>query len=194
MYSVINVDLSVKGGDFLRKTIYASDGYFNYIDYFQQAIIRGSSTVNGDSAHSNGKIEQEHNYVSFYIKSIKIKYDITPYTLTNVTLGNFIFYIVLFKFPYKDDEDIRSKLISTNRTDGIVLYSHPECVLSYDCIPIMMNKPNKNPHSGFLNYNKPFVVGPNDYVGIFYYCRHATNIGNVLYNVNSTSKVVFKPL
>lgn len=75
----------------------------------------------------------------------------------------------------------------------MVLYSHPECVLSYDFISIEVDKREKLRSSGFLSCNKPFVVGPNDYVGVFYYCPHLLNFDDLLWRIDSTAKVTFKP-
>lgn len=188
MYSVINVDVSVENSDILHRNIVYQGG-IRSIDYCQKAIIRGSSTVNGDSAHDTDPLAKEHNYVSFYVKSIQIRYCVTARCF-DVDL-TFPFYVVLFKFPYKDDEDIRSKLLS-NTLGSMVLYSHPECVLSYDFVSVETDKDVSRVSSGFLKCSKPFVVGPNDYVGVFYYCPYKS-VGGLIYKVDATAKVIFKP-
>lgn len=188
MYSVINVDISAQPSDFLRKRIYYSSTFYRVMQYFHQPIIRGSSTVNGDSAHSNGKLDQEHNYVSFYVKSIEIKYDISLRGSLG-PLGKVPGYIILFKLPYNDDEGIREKLIPTTDIKDIILYSHPENVLIYD---IFNFTSGKSSDSRYLNYNKPFIVRPNDYVGVFYFFPDHNVIDNV-YNIEATAKVIFKP-
>lgn len=194
MYSVINVDISEKNFLYTHIT-YRINGRSTNVEtlYSQKAIIRGSSTVNGDSAHDSDPLAKEHNYVSFYVKSIKIRYD--------VSFGNgdirrdpvFSCYVILFKLPYKDDEDVRSKLITSNgNINSMVLYSHPECVLAYDIINLNYPAVKSSSTPRFLNCNKPFVVGPNDYVGIFYYFP-VDDDRSVECKVESTAKVIFKP-
>lgn len=189
MYSIISVDISVPHSEF------EAHGYF----YMQQqtgslvgykAIIMGSSIFNDDSAHSKGSL---HNYVSFYIHSIKIKYDIcynNPSVPTPLYINPFPTYIILFKIPYKDETELRKILLVTDFKE-FILYTHPECILAYD----YLNLNSKNVlTSHVLNYNKSFIVRPNDYVGIFYFFPHDRNRSINIYNVSATAKVIFKPL
>lgn len=137
MYSVINVDISEQTTDFLTTNVLyqRGDTFYSFpIKYSHLAIIRGSSTVNGDSAHSNENLAKQKNYVSFYIRSIKINFEANFTVLRPITLQRTLpGYVVLFKLPYKDEDDIRGKLVS-NRSGGMILYSHPENVLAYDII------------------------------------------------------------
>lgn len=191
MYSVINLDISAYPSDFVSKLIYYSTTIGYYIDYKYQSIIRGSSTVNGDSAHDTDPLAKEHNYVSFYVRSIKIKYDLYINNAQFSGIRPVPGLVILFKLPYKDDQDIIEKLIPTNNIKDMILYSHPECVLTYDIINCRTTKAH---FSHFLNYNKPFIVGPNDYVGILYFLPNDSNYSMKVYNISSTAKVIFKPL
>ena len=60
-----------------------------------------------------------------------------------------------------------------------MLYSEPECVLDYKILQVYESYPGedseddkeyeyKRPLKFNININKPFVVGPNDYVGVLY--------------------------
>lgn len=188
MYSVINVDISGKTSDFLGNVVRFGN-LTTLFEYNQYPIIRGSSTVNGDSAHSNETLSQEHNYVSFYVKSIKVRYDISFSVIENVTTRRYPGYVILFKFPYKNFNDLMSKFESGYGGD-FILYSHPENVLAYDVYNFTPKGASTKVLSDprFLNVNKPFVVGPNDYVGILYFFSSV-----VKGQVEATAKVTFKP-
>ena len=186
MYSVFNVDLSKGYTEFWQSNVYYQDGFSSIYHGFV-SIIRGSSTVNGDSAHSSDPLAKEHNYVSFYVRSIEIIYDFFPTILGSS--GRVPSYIILFKLPYDSDQGIRMKLLSTNRIGAMILYTHPECVLAYDVINL---QGEKSVHDCFLRCNKPFVVGPNDFVGVYYYIASNT-LSSRRFNVEASAKVVFKP-
>ena len=186
MYSVFNVDLSIQTGIMTSTVVSYKTGFVN-VNYGFQPIIRGSSTVNGDSAHSNTNLARQHNYVSFYIHSIEIKYEIVRIDEYDINLYKAPICVVLFKLPYNSEEDIRSKLI-TNSIGGMILYSHPENVLAYD----VLHLDRKVTDIHFLHCNKPFIVGPNDYVGILYYIPSDSILNGAL-GVISSAKVVFKP-
>lgn len=195
MYSVINVDTSVKSTDFMGSFIMYKRGVRSTptsvrVLFCQKPIIRGSSTVNGDSAHDSDPLAKEHNYVSFYVRSIKVRYEIDFELDNNFTTNKIPGYVVLFKLPYDSDGAILDKIVPRNygTSGGMVLYSHPEIVLSYGIVSFYTKK-SKTPR--FLVFNKPFVVGPNDYVGILYYFPLTFVDGSC--NVSSTAKVIFKP-
>ena len=183
MYSVFNVQVIYSS--FKQKTVLYKEGYVT-VAYGFKPIIRGSSTVNGDSAHSDDNLAREHNYVSFYVRSIEVIYELVFTGTSSVVLDpQSPVHVILFKVPYKDDQELESSLI-TNRIDGMILYSHPECVLAYDVISFI----RKATDTHLLRCKKPFVVGPNDYVGILYYIP--TN-KPYLFKVDGIAKVVFKP-
>lgn len=196
MYSIISVDISVSHSDFEASGfIYDQQNIAVLLGY--KSIIMGSSTINEDSAHSKGSL---NNYVSFYIHSIKIKYDIcynNPSVPTPLYINPFPTWIILFKIPYKDETELRKILFATSTSTNfkdMILYSHPECILTYD----VLNLNSKNVlTSHVLNYYEPFIIRPNDYVGILYYIPVGFSFDDQhinLYDVNSTAKVKFKPL
>ena len=190
MYSKIIVDVSCKDGEFDEYKISPPNTSRRYdIAYKVLPIIRGSSTVNGDSAHDHTALGMEHNYVTFNVKKIKLSCSFLCNTITSNL--NRLSYIVLFKIPYID-EDHLPKLASSGLLGSInnfILYKNPEDVLTYGCLNLTTNKK----HTDYTLYcNKSFNVGPNDYLGVCYFLNETD--GNSYANVDASAEVTFKPI
>lgn len=190
MYSKINVDVSCKDNEFDHVRIPITGVSYRSVAYKVLPIIRGSSTVNGDSAHSNTQLARQHNYVTFNVKKIKLSCTF----LANVYLVDLfrLSYIVLFKVPYIDEDQLPS-LVSPGSNNGLlknfILYKSPEAVLSYGALNLTGNKK----HTEYTLYcNKSFNVGPNDYLGVCYFLTPTT--GNSSVNVDASAEVIFKPI
>lgn len=190
MYSKIIVDVSCKDAEFDEYRILKPGTTSRYsVAYKVLPIIRGSSTVNGDSAHDHTALGMEHNYVTFNIKKIKLSCSFLC-DVIQPRLG-LLCYIVLFKIPYID-EDHLPKLASSGTIgyiDYFILYKNPESVLTYGCLNLSTNKN----HTDYTLYcNKSFNVGPNDYLGVCYFLNESG--GNSYANVEASAEVTFKPI
>jgi hypothetical protein len=189
MYSKINVDVSCKDNEFETVRLSTSDG-FKQVGYKVLPIIRGSSTVNGDSAHSPTLLAREHNYVTFNVK--KIKLSCTFYTNNNSVAVFRSCYVVLFKVPYISEDKLPTLINDgavTGSMDNFILYKSPENVLNYGCFN-MFSKKNGPQYT--LYCNKSITVGPNDYLGVCYLL--GSNSGNIVLNVDASAEVIFKPI
>lgn len=185
MYSKFNVDVSCKNAEFDTVRIFFPPP-LNFINIYYKVlpIIRGSSTVNGDSAHDHTALGMEHNYVTFNVKKIKLSCSF----LTNINIGSLKrpSYVVLFKVPYIDENN----LPKPNSIQNFILYKNPECVLSYDCLNLLNTRRN---HTDITLYcNKTINVGPTDYVGVCYFLIE--KYGNITIDVDASAEVTFKPI
>lgn len=189
MYSKIIVDVSCKDNEFETVRLSTPDG-IKSVGYKVLPIIRGSSTVNGDSAHSPTLLARQHNYVSFNVK--KIKLSCSFYTNNNSVAVLRSCYVVLFKVPYISEDKLPSLIVdgaATGALSNFILYKSPEYVLNYGCFNMFSYK--KSPQYT-LYCNKSFNVGPNDYLGVCYLL--GANSGNIVINVDASSEVIFKPI
>lgn len=184
MYSKNNIDVTIRS--FRVRNISTQKGT-QQLGLGYRIFIRGSSTGNVDSAHVEGS---NYNYVSYYIKSIKFKYD----TGSPNQVPSHPSYFCFFKLPYKDDNQIR-EIVTPQYISNIkelFFYSHPESVLGYD----VFKSTHKRYFDSLLTYrgnysiNIPFILLPNEVVGIVYY--NFTN--DIDFEVNASVEFEFKPL
>lgn len=189
MYSKINVDVSCKDIEFDTVRIPIRGATYRGMAYKVLPIIRGSSTVNGDSAHSPTQLARQHNYVTFNIKKIKLSCSFITNDLSTDFLR--LSYIVLFKIPYIDENHL-PKLNPNGGTGSLsnfILYNSPENVLNYGCLNLTTTKN----HTDYTLYcNKSIYVGPNDYLGVSYLL--IPNGGNNAVDVYASAEVTFKPI
>lgn len=105
----------------------------------------------------------EHNYLSYIVKKIEFQ---CSFVIGTMMQGSaFPDYVLIFKVPLRDP------IIDYNfRTlDKFILYSAPESVLGYKVIHsfIYLSRPGQHGMVK-IDINKPFVVGPRDYIGVLY--------------------------
>lgn len=134
-------------------------------------IMVGSSGTNTDDRQHTGR--GGHNYVSYRVKKIEFRasvIDLTPQTALNDNKP-FPDYIILFKVPFREFIfDYYFTVMSQ-----FMLYSEPENILTYGVYNTVQSYVEQIPaqrkfgHGKYdLNVDKPFIVGPNDYVGVLY--------------------------
>ena len=150
--------------------IYTSSGSYQTFYIKFMPIIRGTTGLYlDDQQHeNNGK----QNYVSYRVKKIEfrayVKEDIESLVVDDPSQ---VSYILIFKIPYREP----AIDLSINSIKNFMLYSEPESVLKYgiykfrriddlDGGVIIQKKPGKID----LIVDKPFIVGPNDYVCVLY--------------------------
>lgn len=129
----------------------------------QMPIIIGSTGTNTDDQQH--KDNNKQNYVSYRVK--KIEFRLSSRNLNAVGLKHFPDYIILFKVPFREPIFDYYFTIMKN----FILFSEPECVLSYRVVSDSGMGGSKQYFAGEydLIINKPFIVGPNDYVGVLYF-------------------------
>lgn len=182
MYSKFNVDVSCKYGDFdTIRMLYPGIDIPVEALYKVLPIIRGSSTVNGDSTHGT---DFKHNYVTYHVKKIKLS---CSFRFSGSSKRGD--YVILFKVPYISEDKLPSLVRGTlGNMANLILYQSPELVLAYDYIRL-----NGRRHTDYTLYcNKSFDVGPNDYVGVCYFFSTKTYVSNP--NVEASAEVTFKPI
>lgn len=129
----------------------------------QVPIMVGSSgTDTNDQQHDNDK---NQNYVSYRIKKIEFCGDIKgePSQYHPVDFPD---YVLIFKVPFRAPVfDYYFGVLQ-----NFMLYSEPECVLGYKVLqPINVQEYYYKGRSNFkIEINKPFILGPNEYLGVFY--------------------------
>lgn len=160
--------------------------YMQYFPLIKGSAIDKSATqtnniVYTDQQHTNNN---KQNYVSYEVK--RIEFEMTkPANRVHKQDAVFNDYVLIFKIPYK------LPIFDFGFFDmkNFMLYKQPECVLGYKIIQNYAywgennEKPFK-PRQYKIIVDKPFVVGPNDYVGIFY-------MFNSMLRINASSKVWF---
>ena len=127
----------------------------------QLPIIVGSSgTELDDQQHVNSK---KQNYFPYRVK--KIEFRCSRFTEYQTAADYYPERILIFKVPFREPIfDYYFYFLS-----NFMLYSEPESVLGYKIFPIT-TPDNRLGHSDNLeiDINKPFIVGPNEYVGVLY--------------------------
>lgn len=153
-----------------------------------KSIMIGSSCFEMDGRYNFTIDDQQHtdnnkqNYVSYLVKKIEFECDMRA--RAGGGDNKLPDYFVIFKVPF------RKPIINYYFTvmSNFILYSEPECVLGYE---ISQNyagyEAPKNSRRTRIVINKPFVVGPNDYVGVFY-------MFNAMDSVDACAKVWFDVL
>lgn len=190
MSSCFLCDLSCSFNQWVDR--YVSTGLPNPVQtamYMQQfAIIKGSAVDKSATMPNNiTYTDQQHtnnakqNYVSYCVK--KIEFEMTTDSASCLDLNFLNDYVVIFKVPYK------VPVVDFGFYDMkyFILYKQPECVLGYKIVqnytyypqidghPQQDEKPFK-PRQYKIVVDKPFVLGPNDYVGVFYMFNHQRSI------------------
>lgn len=144
--------------------------------YMQEVpIIKGSAVDKNATLPNNVTYtDQQHtnnnkqNYVSYNVQRIEFEmYPPTSYAQRSDAVLND--YVLIFKIPFKIPVfdyyfyDLRN----------FMLYKQPECVLGYKILQnycrdgVIQERPKKARNCKIV-VDKPFVLGPNDYVGVFY--------------------------
>ena len=137
----------------------------------QLPIMIGSTSRNGededlDQQHTNNKSQ---NYVSYRVKRIEFRSSIyeRSYNLSSQTR---LSYVLIFKVPFRNPIFDYYFRVMPN----FMLYSEPESVLKYGVYKwhkitqALDDVKNKFSQNFDLIVDKPFIVGPNDYVGVLY--------------------------
>ena len=149
-------------------------------------MIGSSGTGKDDQQHENNN---KQNYVSYIVKRLEFRGCTSSDVVEGRRTDYFPDYVLIFKVPMREpiiDYDF-------NTLNKFILYSEPECVLSYKVIQDRyqnFNDPGhqeriKHPNRFDIIITKPFVVGPNDYVGVFYMFT------GLITPINSSAKVWF---
>lgn len=146
------------------------DDYKRHFMKYRPIMVGSSGTNTNDQQHDNSK---KQNYVSYRVKKIEFRasvIDLTPQTALN-DHNPFPDYIILFKVPFR--EFVFDYYFTT--MSNFMLYSEPENVLTYGVYNTVQSYVEQIPaqrmfgHCKYdLNVYKPFIVGPNDYVGVLY--------------------------
>lgn len=176
--------------DRYRVTVGTNNQCYMFMKY--RSIMIGSSCSSFVGNYNNTIDDQQHtggnkqNYVSYLVKKLEFECDMRA--RQGGGDGKLPDYFVIFKVPF------RKPIIDYYFTlmKEFILYSEPENVLGYD---ISQNytpgggvaENPKNPRRTRIVINKPFVVGPNDYVGVFY-------MFNAMDTVDANAKVWFDVL
>lgn len=153
-------------------------------------IIAGSGAYQDSTMHTGvGNI----NYVSYFVKRIQFSASygyLTDSVTQHKTLPS---YAVLFKIPYRepllDDFFLNIK--------DFILYKEPECVLGFDIVSTKrkgVSSPNGSCNLFDITVTKPFIVGPNDYVGVFYMISSLATQKTKKLILQGTAKVWFDPV
>lgn len=158
----------------------------HYMKYMPVMVGSSGTNVN-DQQHNNNN---NQNYVSYRVKKIEFRASVHYYLDDNKSDFYYIpDYIIIFKVPFRE---IIFDYYFTLMKD-FVLFSEPESVLKYGVYssPVIRSgsviRRQKKPDKFDLIVDKPFIVGPNDYVGVLYmFYRHC--------NVDSSAKVWFDVL
>ena len=138
----------------------------------QLPIMIGSSgiVVDHDQQHNNN---DKQNYVSYRVKKIEFCCSYNGVSREgSIYDGDFPDYVLIFKVPFREPVfDYHFTVLNE-----FMLFSEPECVLDYKVlqplifgpgVPVQERQP-RQPNKINININKPFVVCPNDYVGVLY--------------------------
>lgn len=168
MSSCFLCDCSYNFRNDLPYNVYYAQGQSerHYIKYMP-IMVGSSGTDVDDQQHENNK---KQNYVSYRVKRIEFRAAADNYGIAE---GDALIpdYIIIFKVPFREvifDYHFGS-------IKNFMLYSEPESVLKYGVYSCRSNLINgatirqKSPDKYDLIVNKPFVVGPNDYVGVLYF-------------------------
>ena len=163
MSSCFTVDVSVLSTEFLMKLCYFTVDDLEYRARAHKAIIAGSGAYQNSTMHTgSGNV----NYVSYYVRRIQLIVEYSVSVDVWVSHSKYPDYVVLFKIPY------REPLLKDNYSliKDFILYKEPEKVLGYDVSYGSRWEYNgKGRTSRFsIDVTKPFIVGPNDYVGVYY--------------------------
>lgn len=149
--------------------IYTSGGSYQKFYIKFMPIIRGTTGLYlDDQQHeNNGK----QNYVSYRVKKIEfcayVKEDVQTLIQYEPSQVN---YILIFKIPYREP----AIDLSINSIKNFMLYSEPESVLKHGVYKFRnidyygVFKKQRKPRKIDLIVDKPFIVGPSDYVGVLY--------------------------
>lgn len=104
------------------------------------------------------------NYLSYRVKKIDFCCSI-QYFADSPERFKFPGYILIFKVPLRDP------IVNYNfqTLDKFMLYSEPESVLGYKVLySTNLFTLRGQPATVKIEINKPFILGPRDYVGVFY--------------------------
>lgn len=149
-------------------------------------MIGSSGTETDDQQHDNSK---KQNYVPYRVKRIEFCCSVVNYSNIPTTSSQEIpDYILIFKVPFRNPVfDYQFFLL-----ESFMLYSEPESVLGYKVISTAAQHRSRG-HTGMvkINIDKPFIVGPSDYVGVFYMFNPLPNLPNQLRRVDASAKVWF---
>lgn len=164
-----------------------SEGHNELYNMKVLPIMIGSTGQNDededrDQQHTNNKSQ---NYVSYRVKRIEFRSSIYERSYNPSTQSR-LSYILLFKIPFRNPIFDYYFTVMQN----FILYSEPESVLKYGIYnwhkisEAVQDRRNKFPQKFDLIVDKPFIVGPNDYVGVLYmFCANC--------KVDSSAKVFF---
>lgn len=134
---------------------------------FMPIMVGSTGTLRNDQQHLNQK---DQNYVSYRVK--KIEFRSSVYEKQEISVySNKPCFILIFKVPFRNPVfDYYFTIM-----DNFMLYSEPESVLKYSICGFrhitLDGAPPQRAHSPErydLIIDKPFIVGPNDYVGVLY--------------------------
>lgn len=140
-----------------------SGGYVEVLKYMKQLpiMVGSSGTERNDQQHNNNSLQ---NYISYRVKKIELRGSVVTASRIRSTV-DVPDYVLIFKVPF------RTPLVSRNfqQLDRFILYSEPENVLDYKALPLISNYTFKGQNNEFkIGINKPFILGPNEYLGVFY--------------------------
>ena len=152
-----------------RHSFYNEAGLPVYKYMKQVPIMIGSSgTGKDDQQHENNN---KQNYISYLVKRLEFRFSMRSEIRYQRNVRPFPEYVLIFKVPMREpiiDYDF-------NTLNKFILYSEPESVLAYKVIQDRIYDLNqyqgdiiKHPNRFDITITKPFVVGPNDYLGVFY--------------------------
>lgn len=190
MSSCFLCDTSYKMKDDDKYYVYYAQGQREYHFIKHMPIMVGSSgfSVGSVGITSNGSDQQHNNndkqnYYSYRVNKIEFR---STFVETYADIQKEIpSYIILFKVPL---ERVMFNFYYIEDMKEFILYSNPECILSYCICPRQMipvpTRRQRFPDKYDLIVNKPFIVGPNDYVGVLYFFGSQRNI-------DSSAKVWF---
>lgn len=188
MSSCFTVDLSCVKEDCVGRVCVFAPYNSCYMLRKHMTIIAGSGAYQNSTMHTGaGNV----NYVSYYVRCIQFRANflvgMNPDEICSPA------YAVLFKVPYKEP-------VVSDSFYGIgdfILYKEPEKILGYDISSLRKNGNLFNGNNDKYNFNidvtKPFIVGPNDCVGIFYFIPYKVDDRNV-FKLGGSAKVWFDPV
>lgn len=186
MSSCFLCDTSYVMGDRDVHYVYVSEGRNkSFYMKFMPIMVGSTGTGRNDQQHENNN---NQNYVSYRVKRIEFRSSV--YQSGSINLDSLSTYdssyILIFKVPF------RNPVFDYyfGNMQNFMLYSEPESVLKYGvygCRRFSKNNETKRvrvPDKYDLIVDKPFIVGPNDYVGVLY-------MFNLACKIDSSAKVFF---
>ena len=186
MSSCFTVNVSFRNVDAVRGYCTFSDGTRRTMIRAHRAIIAGSGSYHNSTMHTGvGNV----NYVSYYVRHIHFEAEFC--WRESILEPVYPAYAVLFKIPYK--EPLFND--SFNNIKDFILYKEPEKVLGYDIATVTSYIQGafwRSQPRFCIDIKKPFIVGPNDYVGVFYFIPLRSNA--TAFDLKGTAKVLFDPV